>query len=93
MIAYHDAIVATSQFTWYAAIQRLEPATVTRWTVLTPVMGVVFAYFINDHSPSAAQLIGLGLVSIGIAISTFHGAQRRRPRNASACAEASLAGH
>ena len=93
MLIYALVIVVSSQFTWYAAVQRLEPSTVAKWTVLTPVMGIVFAYFINDQLPTMAQVIGLALVSVGIWITSFCGAQERRPKTATECAEASLAAH
>lgn len=93
MLIYALVIVVTSQFTWYAAIQRMQPASVAKWTVLTPVLGIVFAYFINDQLPTMTQIIGLILVSIGIGVTSWRGPQERRPKNSPESAEASLAAH
>ncbi len=93
MAIYALIIVVTSQFTWYAAIRRLKPAAVAKWTLLTPVLSIVFAYFINGQIPTQYQFIGLGLVSIGVLITSWRGPQDRRPKNAPESSEASLAAH
>lgn len=93
MTIYAVVIVLGSQFTWYSAITRLEPTQVTKWTVMTPAFGVLFAYLINDEVPSIVDLSALALITVGIVISNIGSTPPpRRPRASSDTPETSLAG-
>jgi len=93
MTIYAVVIVLGSQFTWYSAISRLEPAQVTKWTVMTPAFGVLFAYLINNEIPSLVDLTALGLITIGIVISNIGTTPPpRRTKDSTDTPETSLAG-
>lgn len=91
MLIYALVIVVTSQVTWHAAISRLDPAAITRWTVLSPVFGITYAYFLNGETPTPTHIIALALVSIGILIASYRGSHERTPKSSSNAPECSLA--
>ena len=81
-------MIVAAQFAWYRAIAVLDPAAVARWTVLTPVLAVIYAWLLNGERASTAQLVGLGFVVAGILVSNLG---RRTPRACSDSAESSVA--
>lgn len=93
MAFYSVIVVVLSQVTWFSAIARLTPAEAAKWTVLSPVFGVAFAFLINQQVPSMLQLSALGLVSIGILITALKGGEARKPAASTGSAENSLAAH
>ncbi len=71
MTVYGLVIIVTAQFAWYKGISVLTPASVARWTVMTPVLAVGYALFINGERPTQTQLIALGFIMLGIIVSNI----------------------
>ena len=73
LLATFDAVVIIvfAQFAWYRGIALLTPASVARWTVMTPVIAVAYAYAINGEIPSTTQLAALGFIMIGLVVSNI----------------------
>lgn len=71
MLVYALVIIVTGQFAWYKGISQLSPASVARWTVMTPVLAVAYAYLINGEHPSMKQLMALGFIMLGIVVSNI----------------------
>lgn len=71
MLVYALVIIVIAQLAWYKGIQVLSPASVARWTVMTPVLAVGFAYLINGEEPSATQLTALAFIMAGIIVSNI----------------------
>ena len=88
MMIYALVIIVISQFAWYKGIAALTPASVARWTIMTPALAVAYAYFINGENPSTIQLTALGFVTFGIFVSNIG---KFTPRGASDSAENSVA--
>jgi drug/metabolite transporter (DMT)-like permease len=88
MLVYALVIVIIGQATWYSGISRLTPASVARWTVMTPALAVGYAYLINGEVPSQVQLLALVLILAGIVISNVG---KHTPRGSSDSVECSVA--
>ena len=71
MMVYALLIIVVGQFAWYKGIAELTPASVARWTVMTPVLAVGYAYLINGEHPSMTQLAALGFIVVGIIVSNI----------------------
>ena len=54
-------------FAWNAALRRLSAASVSAYSYLIPVFGVVFAYLILDEQPTPLFLLGAALILVGVA--------------------------
>jgi len=88
MLVYALIVIVAAQFAWYAALGRMSPAAIARWTVLSPLLAVGYAFAINGEVPGVTQLIALGFVTAGILISNLGKAE---PPPVSDAAESSLA--
>lgn len=88
MLVYALVIIVIGQFAWYKGISLLTPASVARWTVMTPVLAVGYAYVINGEHPSLTQLAALGFIMLGIIVSNIG---KFTPRGTSDNAESSVA--
>lgn len=88
MLVYALVIIVVGQFAWYRGISLLSPASVARWTVMTPVLAVGYAYLINGEQPSMTQLVALALIMLGIVISSIG---KFTPKGSSDNAESSVA--
>jgi drug/metabolite transporter (DMT)-like permease len=88
MLVYALVVIVAAQLLWFRAIGELTPASVARWTVLTPAFAVGFAYLVNGEQPSTVQLVALGIITVGIVISSLG---KRVPKGQSDSAEQSVA--
>ncbi len=88
MIVYALVVIVASQFLWYRSIGQLPPATVARWTVMTPALAMLYAFFLNGEQPSPIQLLALAFVTAGLVVSTLG---RRNPPNVPEGAEGAVA--
>ncbi len=88
MLVYALVVIVAAQLLWYRAIDRLTPASVARWTLMTPALAVAFAFFINGERPSWLQLAALALITAGILVGSLG---KRTPKGQSDSAEQSVA--
>ena len=88
MVVYALVVIVSAQLLWYRSIAKLTPASVARWTVLTPALALAFAFFVNGERPSRMQLTALAFITAGIAISSLG---KRTPKGQSDSAEQSVA--
>lgn len=72
MLVYALIIIVLAQFLWYAALEKLDAQTVGKWTALSPVFGVSFAFLLNGERPSVAQLLAFVVIMLGILITSFN---------------------
>ena len=76
MLVYALAVVVIGQITWYRALTSLPAARVATWTLLVPVLGMIFAVLLVDEMPNAYQWAGATIILVGMGI----GQIRRGPR-------------
>ena len=63
--------VVAAQFAWYYALARVRSVQVGSFSIVSPAMGIFFAFLLLGEAPIMAQWIALGLTSVGILISSF----------------------
>lgn len=88
MVVYGLVVIVAAQLLWYRSVAQLTPASVARWTVMTPALAVGFAFLINGERPSWVQLTALGVITAGIVVSSLG---KRTPKGQSDSAEQSVA--
>lgn len=71
MAIYALIIIVIAQFLWYAALGRLDSRVVGKWTALSPVFGVIFAFLLNGERPSTIQVAAFAVIMAGIWITTL----------------------
>lgn len=78
MVVYALIIIVLAQFLWYAALEQLSSNTVGKWTALSPVFGVTYAFLLNGERPSMAQVLAFLVIMAGITVTGFN-RQSSRP--------------
>ena len=63
MTAYAGLVTVMGGLAWYKAIKELTPAVVAGAQVLSPFLGILFAFALLGEIPSLAQWIGGGIIS------------------------------
>ena len=71
MIVYALVVIVLAQLAWFRSLKLLPPATIARWTVVTPALAMAYAYFINGEAPAAQQLTALAFITVGIVVSNL----------------------
>ncbi|MBE9028216.1 DMT family transporter [filamentous cyanobacterium LEGE 11480] len=71
MAIYALLIIVVAQFLWYAALERLDAKTVGKWTLLTPVFGITYAFLLNGERPSREHVLAFIVIMIGVATMTL----------------------
>lgn len=71
MAIYALLLIVVAQFLWYAALGRLDARTVGRWTSVTPVFSIFYAFLLNGERPSTVQMLAFLVIMLGIWISTL----------------------
>ncbi|NER39048.1 MAG: DMT family transporter [Oscillatoria sp. SIO1A7] len=71
MAIYALILIVIAQFLWYAALSKLDSRTVGKWTVLSPVFGVTYAFILNGERPSLTQAMAFVVIMAGVAIASF----------------------
>ena len=79
MLLYGGVVVACGQLAWFAGIKRVRPADIATASSFSPVAGVLFAALILGEVPMPAQLIGGGIILVGIAIALWGELRATRP--------------
>jgi len=69
---YALVAVVMAQVAWYYALDRVQAVQVGSYSILSPVMGVVFGFALLSEQPILAQWVALGLASLGVLITSFH---------------------
>lgn len=77
MSVYALFIIVISQFAWFAALKQLDSQTVARWTVLSPIFGISYAFVLNGERPTQTQGIALLIIMVGVLISNV---RRNQPK-------------
>ncbi|WP_299414201.1 DMT family transporter [Acaryochloris sp. IP29b_bin.148] len=75
MLIYALFVIVISQFAWFAALKQLDSRTVARWTVLSPIFGIVYAFILNGERPSQIQGMALIIIMVGVLISNVRKSQ------------------
>lgn len=71
MSIYALIIIVFAQLLWYAALEKLDSQTVGRWTVLSPIFGILYALILNGERPSSIQYSAFAVIIIGVLISSL----------------------
>ncbi|MBE9070526.1 DMT family transporter [Leptolyngbya cf. ectocarpi LEGE 11479] len=71
MAIYALVLIVVAQFLWYAALGRLDSRVVGRWTSLTPVFAVFYAFVLNGERPSMIQVLAFAIIMLGVWVSTL----------------------
>ena len=79
MLLYGGIVVACGQLAWFAGIKRVRPAHIATAASFSPIAGVLFAGLILGEVPMPAQLIGGGIILVGIAIALWGELRATRP--------------
>ena len=79
MLLYGGVVVACGQLAWFAGIKRVRPAHIATAASFSPIAGVLFAALILGEVPMPAQLIGGGIILVGIAIALWGELRATRP--------------
>jgi len=87
MSVYALFVIVLAQFFWYAALEKLDTKTVGKWTVLSPVFGVIYALILNGERPSMVQISAFVVIMTGILISS---SGKRQPKGMPDSAETSV---
>lgn len=77
MLIYSLFVIVISQFAWFAALKQLDSQTVARWTILSPVFGIGYAFVLNGERPSQAQGIAFLIIMAGVLISNV---RKKQPK-------------
>jgi drug/metabolite transporter (DMT)-like permease len=65
--AYQTVMVASiSYLGWFVMVQRYSPASVSTFSFITPVFGVIFAVLTLGEAPTLSVLLALVLIAAGI---------------------------
>jgi drug/metabolite transporter (DMT)-like permease len=71
MSIYALIVIVFAQFLWYAALNKLDSQTVGRWTVLSPIFGVLYAFILNGERPSSLRITAFAVIAVGVFISSL----------------------
>ncbi len=71
MAVYAVIIIVLAQFLWYAALDKLDSKTIGKWTVLSPVFGIIYALLLNGEQPSATQFTAFAVIMAGVLITSL----------------------
>ena len=71
MAIYALIVIVLSQFLWYAALGRLDSRVIGRWSSISPLFGVLYAFLLNGERPTEVQLLSFVVIMVGIAITTL----------------------
>ena len=71
MSIYALIIIVLAQLLWYASLGKLDSKTVGSLASLSPVFGVIYAYFLNGERPSEVQINAFIVIMVGLMISNL----------------------
>ena len=87
MSVYALFVIVLAQFSWYAALGKLDTKTVGKWTVLSPVFGIIYALVLNNEQPSPVQISAFVVIMTGVLISS---SGKRQPKGMPDSSETSV---
>ena len=68
---YSLLVVVLAQFAWYFALEHVEPVQIGSLSVISPVMGILYALLLLGELPMPSQWLALGLTATGMFISNL----------------------
>lgn len=71
MLIYSLIVIVFAQLLWYASTDRLDSKTIGQLTVISPIFGIIYAFFLNGERPTGIQVITLGLILTGVLITSL----------------------
>ena len=71
MSIYALIIIVIAQLLWYSSLGKLDSKTVGTLASLSPVFGVIYAYFLNGERPSSVQINAFFVIMIGLVVSNL----------------------
>ena len=71
MSIYALIVIVLAQLLWYASLGKLDSKTVGALASLSPVFGVIYAYFLNGERPSEVQISSFVIIMVGLFISSL----------------------
>ncbi len=80
MTIYAFVVVVLAQLAWYRSLATLPATTISNWSVFTPVISIAFAYAILGEVPVWPQVMGGGIILVGIVVTRSHLGLSRDPR-------------
>ena len=92
MAVYAVIIIVIAQFLWYAALDKLDSKTVGKWTVLSPVFGIIYALILNGERPSVTQFAAFVVIMAGVFIASLGKKQPRKTKEIATEGESSACG-
>lgn len=87
MSVYALFVIVLAQFSWYAALEKLDSKTVGKWTVISPVFGVLYALILNGEKPSMIQINAFVIIMTGLIIANLGS---KTPKGMPDCVENSV---
>ena len=78
MSIYALIVIVLAQLLWYASLGKLDSKTVGALASLSPVFGVIYAYFLNGERPSEVQINAFIVIMVGLIISNLGKAKPRQ---------------
>ena len=73
MLVYGGIIIVGGQLTWFTGLKSARSIDVSLATSSSPIAGVLGAFLILGEQPTPAQLIGGGVLIVGIAVGLLGG--------------------
>lgn len=77
MIIYGAVIVVGGQLAWFKGLKTTNAADVSLASSISPVAGILAAYFILGEAPTMAQYIGGGVIILGIILNQIGVSQQK----------------
>jgi drug/metabolite transporter (DMT)-like permease len=68
MLLYSTVIVVGGQLCWFTGLKWSNAAEISLASSFSPIAGVIAAYLILMEAPTTAQLLGGGVILIGIVL-------------------------
>jgi len=77
MSGYALVIVVLAQICWFRALDTVEPAAIAKGLMVSPILGILFAFLILREVPSLVQVAAGVIIFAGIAMSREQVAKQR----------------
>ncbi|MEM7305454.1 MAG: DMT family transporter [Planctomycetota bacterium] len=79
MTVYAAVVTVGGQLAWYRSIDTLPARDVANGSMLSPVLGILFAYLLLHEVPSSVQWAGAAIVFAGMVLTRLGGSQPPKP--------------
>ncbi|MGK7935671.1 MAG: DMT family transporter [Xenococcaceae cyanobacterium] len=81
MVIYGAVIVVGGQLAWFKGLKTTNAADVSLASSISPIAGILAAYFILDEAPTIAQYIGGSVIIMGIILNQIGVSKQERETN------------